>query len=192
MTNSKSRLHPQRVFAERPLSLWGGLVVVCLGGIAAVSTGVSGVGPETATDFGPVQLAAAVLVGGVVGALANFVEYAVLVRIGVALAGDAGSEMRSVRNIAWSLAPLAAANVAFAAAVWLWLATGPGWTLGAAAPQRPGWLAALDTATTAVGHAGIGYVLWYGVRDAHDVTRRRAAVVAAVAVAGVLALNLVV
>jgi|AntRauMinimDraft_4_1070384.scaffolds.fasta_scaffold00018_19 hypothetical protein len=192
MTESKPRLHPQRFFAESSPSLWAGLAVVCVGGVAAVSTGVSGIRPETATNFGSAGFAAVVFAGGVLGGLTNFVEYVLLVSLGAALTSDTGSAARSARNVAWSLTPLTVANVAFAAAVWLWLLTGTDWTLGGVAPQRPAWLAFLNTATTALANLGIGYVLWYGVQDAHDVSQQQAGVVAAVAVVAVLGLNLAV
>jgi hypothetical protein len=133
--------------------------------------------------FSTSAIVVAVLLGGVFGAAGLWTVSATVVYVLTAFVAGSGSVRKVAANVGWAALPLLLVNTVSTATIWLLSAVGslPAVTQAQLSPPR--WLVLFNSAVGIVGYVWVGVLLTHGIRDARNLSLRRAALVAGIAAA---------
>lgn len=168
---------PRHFFARRTPSLAGAAIILYLTEVVAVTSGAPFVNQASGFDLSLVEITAAVLIGGGIGAAGIWAGATVLVYLLSQAVGGSGSVARTAANIGWAALPLLIVNSISTATVLVLYFLG-GLPAITSPDAIPFWLVAFNALTGLVGYLWIGYLLTYAIHDARNLDIRRAGLVA--------------
>jgi hypothetical protein len=168
---------PRQFFVPRTPSLASAALIFYSAGVVAVTSGAPFVNQASGFDLSLVEITAAVLIGGGIGAAGIWAGATVLVYLLSQAVGGSGSVARTAANIGWAALPLLIVNSISTATVLVLYFLG-GLSSITAPEAMPFWLVALNALTGLLGYLWIGYLLTYAIQDARNLTVRRAGLVA--------------
>ncbi|MDS0295682.1 YIP1 family protein [Halogeometricum luteum] len=181
---------PERFFAERTPSLLGAAAVVYAIGVVSVASGVPLFEQAVGSDASAGLVVVAVLLGGAVGAAGIWALFTAVVYVLSGLLGGSGSLARTAANVGWGQLPNLLASAVATGAIWFLYLTGGLPSITPTHGQLPLWVVLLQVTANVAGYLWVGYLFAYGIREARNLTLRRAAVVAGVVSVGSIVFSL--